>query len=144
MRHPVRTLLFLTMFGAAQVQAQPPQSGNSELSKASELVGDGSAIVLVGSLSVLAASGTIVVKSIESVGEASVVVLRCAATGVSATVRLSGRAAKQLAVAVGTTVGVLAMSTGHALVLSGQVIAFVPNEIGSALLHQSPVRAPQE
>jgi hypothetical protein len=31
------------------------------------------------------------------------------------------------------------MSAGHALVVSGKVIAFIPNELGKALLHHSQV-----
>jgi hypothetical protein len=32
---------------------------------------------------------------------------------------------------------VIALSAGHALVLSGKVIAFIPNEHGQALLHHA-------
>ena len=39
----------------------------------------------------------------------------------------------------GAAVSAVAMSTGHALVVSGQVIAFIPNELGKALLHHSRV-----
>ena len=40
----------------------------------------------------------------------------------------------------GAAVSVVAMSTGVMLVSAGKAIAFIPNEIGKALLHQTPVR----
>ena len=38
---------------------------------------------------------------------------------------------------VGTSVEVVTASTGHVLVLAGKAIAFIPNEVGKALLHHS-------
>ena len=39
----------------------------------------------------------------------------------------------------GTTLDVVATSTGHMLVFSGKVLAFIPNELGKALLHHEKV-----
>jgi hypothetical protein len=50
---------------------------------------------------------------------------------------LSGEAARGLSIGAGTVLQVVAMSAGHALVLSGKVIAFIPNEIGQVLLHHA-------
>ena len=50
---------------------------------------------------------------------------------------LLGAAARGLSLAAGTTLEVAALSTGHALVLSGKVLAFIPNEAGKALLHHA-------
>ena len=112
---------------------------NSTLSKASDLAISGSAIVVLGSLSVVAVSGTAVVESVKSVGDGLEIVVKGASNASTATIRLSGQAAHGLSLAAGTAVNVVAMSTGHMLVLSGKVIAFIPNEIGKSLLHQSRV-----
>lgn len=61
--------------------------------------------------------------------------------GVSGAIETSATIAAEVAeaasVGVGTSVRVVAESTGHALVASGVLLAFVPNEIGRALLHHS-------
>ncbi len=116
------------------------QQGSSELSGASELAAEGSALVVVGSLSLLAASGTAVVASVETAGDASVIVLAGASQAAEASVRLSGRAARGASLAVGASVEVVAISSGYLLVAAGKAIAFIPNEIGKALLHHSRVR----
>jgi hypothetical protein len=54
--------------------------------------------------------------------------------------RLTGQAARGASLVVGSAVEVVAVSTGSLLVASGKAIAFIPNEIGLALLHQSRVR----
>jgi hypothetical protein len=61
--------------------------------------------------------------------------------GVSGAIETSATIARELAeaasVGVGTSVKVVAESTGYALVASGVLLAFVPNELGRALLHHS-------
>lgn len=114
---------------------------SSNPSKASELSVQGSGVILLGSMSMLAASGQVVVTSIKAVGEGSVLVLKSAANGAQASIKLSGKAAEGLSVATGTVVSVVAVSTGHVLVFSGKALAFIPNEIGQALLHHSRVGA---
>lgn len=61
--------------------------------------------------------------------------------GASAAIETSALVAKgaveAASVGVGTSVQVVAESTGYALVASGILLAFVPNEVGRALLHHS-------
>ncbi len=117
------------------------QQGSTELSNASELVSEGSATVVYGSMSALAASGTVVVDSVVAAGDASVIVLVGASDAARATIQLSGRAAREASLAAGASVNLVATSTGYLLVSAGKVLAFVPNEIGKALLHHSRVSA---
>ena len=112
-------------------------SASENLSRGSEHLSQGSAVVVAGSLSMLAGSGEIVVASIENVGEGIVVVLKGASEAGGASIQMSAKAAEGLSLAAGTVVNVVAMSTGYALVLSGKAIAFIPNELGKALLHHS-------
>lgn len=136
---PIVLMLLLCWFSGARAGEQ--QGGSAELSKASELVAEGSATVVVGSLMAVAASGTVVVESIEAAEDASVIVLAGASDAAQAAVRLSGRAARESGLAVGASVQVVATSSGYLLVGAGKVIAFVPNELGKALLHHSRVSA---
>ena len=86
------------------------------------------------------AGGRIALESLKgAAADGSVVVLKGLSDATGASITLSGQAARGLSVAVGTVVGVVAISTGHILVLSGKAIAFIPNEIGKSLLHHSEV-----
>jgi hypothetical protein len=115
--------------------------GPSDASTASALSADGSAMVVDGSLLAATGSGVIVVKSVDASAGVVVFVAEGAANGVSATVRLSGRAAREASLVAGQVLQVTAVSTGVLLVASGKVLAFIPNEIGTALLHHSRVGA---
>jgi hypothetical protein len=130
--------LYVLLFACAAACAQAgEQQGSTALSGASELAADGSALLVYGSLSAVAASGTVVVDSVEVAGDASLVVLHGASDAGRAAIRLSGRAARGASLAVGTGVSLVAMSTGYLLVSAGTVICFIPNELGKALLHHS-------
>jgi hypothetical protein len=98
-----------------------------------------SGVVVLGSLSLVAAGGSAVVESVEAASDGVLLVLKGAGQASKATVRVSGQAARNLSVAAGTAIEVTAISTGHMLVASGKVLAFIPNEAGKALLHHSRV-----
>jgi hypothetical protein len=57
--------------------------------------------------------------------------------GVSNGVETSALVARDASVGVGTSVKVVAESTGYALIAAGRMIAFVPNEVARSLLHHS-------
>jgi len=57
--------------------------------------------------------------------------------GVSNGVQTSAIVARDVSVGVGTSVKVVAESTGYALMAAGRMIAFVPNEVARGLLHHS-------
>jgi hypothetical protein len=134
----VMSLLLLT--GGARAEGEG-QSGSTDLSNASALAAEGSATVAYGSLSAVAASGTVLVESVEAAGDASMLVLAGASNAAHAALRLSGRAAREASLVVGASVNLVATSTGYLLVASGKLLAFIPNEIGKALIHHSRVNA---
>ena len=135
--YPMKQLLATTLLCAATLTAQ----ANSDTTNASDNASMASAIVLVGSMSVLAAAGEIVIDKVEDVADGSVLVLKSTARGASqaatASIKLSRKAAQGLALAAGTVLDVVAVSTGHMLMLSGKAIAYVPNAAGNAILHHS-------
>ena len=136
--HPMKQLLAIAVLCTASLTAQ---AANSDTTNASDNASMASAIVLVGSMSVLAAAGEVVIDKVEDVADGSVLVLKSAARGASSTatasVKLSQKAMQGLSLAAGTVVKVVAVSTGHMLVLSGKAIAYVPNAAGNAILHHS-------
>jgi hypothetical protein len=74
-----------------------------------------------------------------SSAQGTVFVLERAADGARASVEIAGRAAAGSALAVGTVVTVSVISAGVLLSAGGEVIAFIPNEVGRALLHHERV-----
>lgn len=84
----------------------------------------------------LAVSGAVlVVKAVEVSARGTVIVLERASDGARVSVALSGRAASGVAASVGTAVAVSVISTGVVLSAAGEVLCFIPNELGRALLH---------
>jgi hypothetical protein len=137
----MKPIVLMLMLCSACAAGAAEHQGSTGWSDASGLAAEGSATVAYGSLSAVVASGTAVIDSIEAVGDASVVVLAGASDAAQAAVRLSGRAARAASLAVGTSVNVIATSSGYLLVTAGKVLAFIPNDIGRALIHHSRVSA---
>ncbi|QGZ39757.1 hypothetical protein IP92_02061 [Pseudoduganella flava] len=96
--------------------------------------------VVGGSAVAVLVAGSVVV-GVDKIADGIELVLKNAADGSRATVRLSGKAAEGLSVAAGTVLDVTATASGHLLVMSGKAIAFIPNEAGKALLHSAKVGA---
>jgi hypothetical protein len=105
---------------------------------------------VVGAASVAgtAASAVVTVPAALSVGgavltvvavQASVGGTRClrerACDGVRANVNVAGRALNGASTVVGTSVAVSVIGAGIVLSAAGEVLAFIPNVIGRALLH---------
>ena len=126
----------LSTFGSPGAQA-----AQSELQRGSDASVVGSASVVGGSILLLAGAGYLVVKSVETVADGVVVVLKGASQAGEVSIKLSGKALHGVSMAVGGTVQVVAIASGTVLVVSGEVLAFLPNELGKALLHHAPVSA---
>lgn len=140
--HPMKHLLATALLCAATL-APLAQAANSDTTNASDNASMASAIVLVGSMSILAQAGTVVIDTVEDMADGSVLVLKSTAKGASqaatASVKVGKQATQGLSLAAGTAVEVVAVSTGHMLVLSGKAIAYLPNAAGNAILHHSKV-----
>lgn len=114
--------------GAASILAAPLVSlagGGGGPVEASALAGMGSVFVVSG----IAQGGQDVVE----------VILDAASGAGKLSVKLGKSAFETLGVSAGATVRAVAESTGTMLVVSGKVLAFVPNTLGEALLHHERV-----
>lgn len=109
------------------------------LSRASEALSRSLGTVVEGSLTSVGASAMVIVSSVEVLAEGSVVIVRGVANGVSVSIQLSGQALQGVAMVSGTIIQVSTVATGHMLISAGKVIAFIPNELGKALLHHEKV-----
>ena len=109
------------------------------------VVGTGSAVagsaaagaVAVSALPVALTVGgaVLVVKTVELSARGTVIVLERASDGARASVELSGRAASGASVLVGQSAVVTVIGAGVLLSAAGEVLCFIPNELGRALLH---------
>lgn len=84
------------------------------------------------------------VKAVESTAQGTVWVLERASDGVQFSVRFVSDAVGASVVGVGTAVTVSVVGTGYILSKAGEVIAFVPNEMGASLLHNERVTRKDE
>ena len=115
------------------VQAQ------SAVSEASALSALPIAVSVVAPVMIVSGGAVLTVVAVEASAEGAVWVLQRASDGARASVRLSARAAGGVSVAAGTVVTVAAISTGWVLSAAGQAIAFIPNQVGAALLYNERV-----
>ena len=143
----LKNLLLAASLSAALVMASGPARAQSEASlvlsalPVASVVGAGSAVagsaVAVSAVpAALAVSGAVlVVKVVEVAARGTVIVLERASDGARASVELSGRAASGVVAGVGTVVAVSVIGAGVVLSAAGEVLCFIPNELGRALLH---------
>ncbi len=125
--------LFLSIVALAlPANAAPNASAHS-----SQLSAAGTASVVGGSALILSAGAALVVESVETVADGVIWVLKNTAKGASVTVKYSGKAAGAVSVATGQVLTVTTEASGHVLISAGKALAFIPNEVGQSLLHQS-------
>ena len=150
MKHTFATLLiaacaFATCAGASfNAQAQSEASALSALSvmPIASVVGAAS----VGASSVVAvplvpstAGAVLVVQAVAITASGTVYVLARASDGAMVSVEVLGRGASGASVVAGTLVTVSVIGAGTLLSAAGEVIAFIPNALGRALMHNERV-----
>ena len=77
--------------------------------------------------------------AVEASAQGTVYVFERASDGARLSLNVGSQAAGVISLGVGTAVAVSVIGTGWILSAAGQVIAFVPNEIGKALLYNERV-----
>lgn len=123
-------LVIVLATGLGRVEAHPPHA-----SDASALSMLPIAVSVAAPVVILSAGATLTVVAIEATSAGTVWLLERASDGARASVTLGTQAAGGLSVAAGTVVVVSAFSAGWVLSEAGKAIAYIPNEIGAALLH---------
>ena len=134
-------LTSLSLLGATPAQAQSDASAALSLMPLASVVGTASVgsaastavAVLPVALSISGAVLTVTLVQASAVG--TVYVLERASDGAQASVQVLGSSAKASAYGVGTVVSCSVIGTGVVLSVAGEVLAFIPNAIGQALLH---------
>jgi len=124
--------LAVAFFAAHAVLAHAHSQGPSQPSELSALP---VALSIAAPAMVLSAGAMLTVVAVEATGQGTVWVLERASDGARASVTLGTQAAGGLSLAAGTAVEVVAVSAGWVMCAAGKAIAFIPNEIGAALLY---------
>ena len=137
--HSIRRRLASTAVAALLAINLVSANAQSEASALSALSALPIAVSVAAPVMMLSAGVTLTVVAVEASAIGAVWVLERASDGARATVKLSAQAAGGLSVAAGTAVVVTAVSTGWVLSTASRAIAFVPNEIGAALLYNERV-----
>ena len=97
------------------------------------------AVSVAAPVALLSAGGTFVVVAVSAVAEGTVWVLERASDGARFSVTLGAAAVGGVSLAAGSAVMAVACSTGWVLSAAGRAIAFIPNEVGKALLYNERV-----
>ena len=134
-RIPFRRAAIAALLAAGVCAAQ----AQSTLSDASALSLLPVAISVATPVTMLSAGAVLTVVAVEATSTGTVWVIERASDGARASVRLGARAAEGASMRVGTVVVVTAISTGWVLSTASQAIAFIPNEIGAALLYNERI-----
>lgn len=136
-----RLLTTLTLAATLALNVTPAHA-QSNASHASAGVSLLSGIIVVGSIATLGeGSGQMVVGSLQTAGESTTMALRNISTGAAVSVKATAGVLREAGVSVGSAVQVVGEASGYALMASGKMIAFIPNEIGASLLGSSQTSA---
>ncbi len=137
-------LLVAALFQAAPVRAQSDASVISMLPVVSAAVvvsgvAGASATVLAAPVVLSAAGAVFVVRAVEVSATGTVYILERTSDGVRVSLQVGAKAGKAAAQAIGTTAVISVIGAGVVVSLASEVIAFVPNAIGQALLHNERI-----
>jgi hypothetical protein len=139
----ILTSLYLTLAPVAQAQSEA-SIAVSALPVASVVVVSGAGLSVAGAASTAAvaipaalsiAGSKLVIVSAEIIASGTVYVVERLSDGARATFKVVAASTRGLAYSVGTTVVVSVLASGVILSTAGQVLAFIPSEVGRVLLH---------
>ena len=91
----------------------------------------------MGSVGMSAASSELIVLGLEQSARGVSVVVKGSAHASGEVVTLLLDGATAASVAVGSVLQASATAAGYVLIAAGKAVAFIPNEMGRSLLHQS-------
>jgi hypothetical protein len=97
------------------------------------------AVVASAPVAILAGGAVLTVVAVQASATGAVWVLERASDGARVVLRFSGAVVQGASAVVGATVLVTAMSAGVLLSAAGELLCFVPNQIGASLLYNERI-----
>ena len=134
----MKKLIVLTTLAASLAWGGAAQAHNGA-SEASALSLLPVAISVAAPIGLLSAGAVFTVVAVQAASEGTVWVLERASDGARISVTLSGQLIGGVSVVAGTAVVATAFSAGWVLSAAGKAIAFIPNEVGKALMYNERV-----
>lgn len=134
------------VFAALPARAQSEASVGLSMLPVASVVGTASVAGAAAStvaavpVALLASGALLTVKAVEVSARGTVIVLERASDGAQASIALAGGVAGASAFAVGASVTTTVIASGVILSAAGEVLCFIPNAIGQALLYNERVR----
>lgn len=125
---------------ALSMPAARAEAGGT-LSEASELSAVGAASLVAGSVTAIVGTGELVVESVEWLADGAKCVFHGSVEVGRVILILPVKAAGAASLVVGQTVQVTTHASGWLLTKGGEVLAYIPNELGRELLFSKPVSA---
>ena len=133
------TIRFTLVAAALGAALMTNARAHSEVSEASALSMLPVAVSVAAPSMILGAGAVLTVVSVQASATGTVWVLERASDGARATLHFSGHVAQGAALSIGGMAMVTALTSGYVLSAAGNAIAFIPNEIGRALLHNERI-----
>lgn len=108
---------------------------STELSNASLALSQyGSTQIISGSANIIQAGSVLSVSAVRTVGDVSYITLKAIGTSATTTLRVGRLASGHILLGFGQLVKVVGTASGQLLTSAGHVLAFIPNQMGRALL----------
>jgi hypothetical protein len=130
LRHFILLVSLLVVAPAARCELAADPS--SSLSEASSLSLEGAVALADGVLT----GGSYVLVALEPLGEGALAVFSAVGGSAKITLELSGDLVAFAGKRIGEVVELVAMAGGSALMLSGEIIAFVPDQLSRSMHHR--------
>lgn len=129
---PLKSMVLGTALLLSAQASVHAAGASTQLSEASQLP---LAMSVAAPALLLSGGVMLTVVSVQATAEGVQWVVERTVDGVRTVVRFAAKGAGLASVAVGTVITTTAMASGTLLSVAGQAIAFVPREVGKALLH---------
>ncbi len=117
-------------FGSIRASAHGSAHGSTMMFR-------GSATILQGSGHILVAGSQFVVESVQVTADGVILILRGVSEAMRITLHIVGNSVISATTIAGAVLTVSATAAGHILHAGGNMVAFVPNTLGHALVHSS-------
>jgi len=129
------SILAVIVVGTFSENPHAHAQAHSQASEASALSALPIGVLSATPDAIVASGANLAVRVVETSVDGTTWVLERAADGLRASVKLAGNSS----VEIGTSVVVTAVASGNVLSAAGKAIAFIPNDIGAALLYNERV-----
>lgn len=120
--------------------AFPLQTSATNPSAISELSVIGASALSEATVELIASGGKLVLVAATAGAEVGSLVIGAVGTGASVTIQVSAATAGEASALVGTSIEYVATSGGWILMMAGEAICFVPNEVARSHLHRRELR----